>query len=38
MNKDKICDLINKLKENNGKTSVILISGIPGCGKGRAAD
>jgi hypothetical protein len=38
MPNSKIVDLVTKLKPAEGKTSLILISGIPGSGKGRAAD
>lgn len=35
---NKLQDLVDKLKPGDGKASLVLISGIPGCGKGRTAD
>ena len=35
---NKVKDLVAKLVPTEGKSALILISGIPGSGKGRAAD
>lgn len=38
MPNSKTKDLVQKLVNDSARTSVIIVSGIPGCGKGRAAE